>query len=113
MILITFIKHNLNTDKKELDYKQFKTIEELHSWLSCIGETLIYSLTKNNRVLTPSGSKKAHSSEVNLLEVMNKEENILFKVQKVVSNDGILFESIKHCSAELFDYIALKRVKTN
>lgn len=112
MIIITFIKHNLNTDKKELDYTQLESIEDLLPWLKSIGGEIIYILTKNKKILTPSGWKKAYTPTANLLEVFNINQKILFRIQKVVSNEGILFEDIKHCSEQLVDYIALKCVKT-
>jgi len=113
MVLVTYTKHNLFTNKKEMDYVSLNNLNEFINWLRELGDDVMFKLIKKNRVLTQTGWKPIEVSIPNLIQVKDSGTNMYYTIDKVVSDDGIIFEHINHCSEELVRYIALKRVEIN
>jgi hypothetical protein len=107
MIVITFIAHDLAADKRWLDYIQLESLDELVGWLQGMG-SLTFNLNKKKRILTAAGWEKCPAPVPNLIQIKSNDGNMLFKLEKIVSNEGILYEDVKHCSERIVDLVALK-----
>jgi hypothetical protein len=106
MILIVFTVHDLGTDKKHLDFIQLDHPQDFLGWLSGLGSQIVLNLTKKNRVFTAAGWEKTSIPVPNLIQVISDNEKVLFKVDSVRSDKGILFEDVKHCSEQFVDLVA-------
>lgn len=111
MILVTYTQHNLSTNKKEMDYVNLKDLDAVVNWIWELGDKVMFKLIHNTVYLTQSGWKNLEVSTPNLIQVKNTSTNMYYTVQKVVSNEGILFEHIQHCSEQLIQPMALKRLE--
>lgn len=108
MILIVFTRATPPDYRKQLDYARLDTLDEFWEWLNRQGEKLTYSLNKKKRTLTPSGWDKSGANPANLIQVIQGDPRMVTTIERIVSEDGILFENIKHCSESLVSLIALK-----
>jgi hypothetical protein len=108
MILVTYKQHFKGGSKPRLDYKQFETVQAFVDWFHSQGSRLYYRLIKKNRTLSPEGWDKKRPHDIVFLQAKDDTLNMLTTIDKVVSNEGILFEDVKHCSDVIVDCIALK-----
>lgn len=107
MILVTFTRQFLDSDKPQAEYKWFETVEQFIDWLKQQGD-LVYSLTKGSRSFTQHGWVKKIESPAQVLQATDTSLKMVVKVNKVIADDGILFEDVKHCSGLIVDWMALK-----
>ena len=109
MLLVTYIIQNIITGTSQMDYSTFETWGELYRWLTGYDGELIFSLNKQNYTLTSEGWEKMNVSPANLIQVrVDSPEKMFITVDKIVSDDGIIFENIKHCSETIIDLMSLK-----
>ena len=108
MILITYTRLDITTSKKQLDYVKLEALEDVWGWLEGLNGQIVFSLNKKKRVLTPSGFRKSPVVVPNLLQVVSHDENTLFNVLKIVSDEGVLFDYILHSSEKIVDLVAAK-----
>ena len=110
MIFAVFTRRPIGEGTKQADYKQFASIEEFVDWFQNQGDRLLFSLSKRNRSFTQNGWVRKESSPAQILEAIDTSLKMVTNVQKVVSDDGILFDNVIHCSEELVSCIASKCV---
>lgn len=110
MILVLFRVHDLATDKTHLDFIQLDHPQDVLGWLSGLGDQVVFNLIKKNKVLTAAGWEKTSVPVPNLIQVISRDEKTLFKVEKIISDKGILYSDISHCSELIVDLMASKYV---
>lgn len=109
MIIIYYIRTAPDNTKK-MDYLWLDTIEEFVDWFFSQGDQVTFSLNKKNRSLTQEGWEMSPVYAANVLTAYDSASQIAVKIIKIVSDEGILFEDIIHCSEMIVDQIALKYV---
>jgi hypothetical protein len=108
MTLIIFRVHELDTNHQYLDYIQLERLDEVLGWLAGLGSQIAFTLNKGSQILTAAGWETSPVSMPNLIQVISDDEKTLFKVDSIRSDDGILFEDVKHCSGLFVDLMAAK-----
>lgn len=104
MILVTFTRKFVDSLKSQAEYKWFENIELFVDWLQRQG-TLAYSLTKGSRSLTQHGWVKRTESPAQILQAMDTNLKMVLNVNKIISDEGILFDSLLHNSDEIVRHI--------
>jgi hypothetical protein len=108
MILITYTRHTLADDKKQMDYVKLAALDEVWDWILSLGGRLSFSLTKKKRTLTQSGWEKFEVNPPDVFTIFLDDPRTVITLYRIVSEDGILFENIKHCSGTIVDLVASK-----
>lgn len=106
MILVTYTKES--DAGKAADYKWFDSVEDFVGWFRMQGDNMTFSLVKKNRSFTQDGWVKKDVSTINSMSNLNRDTKTFLKVSKIITDKGILFEDIRHCSEEIVDCMALK-----
>lgn len=110
MIIIYYIRESVPDNTKQMDYLWMNTIEEFVDWFFSQGDQVTFSLNKKNRSLTPNGWEESPAYAANVLTAYDSASQIAVKIHKIVSDEGILFEDVIHCSEQIVNQIALKYV---
>jgi hypothetical protein len=110
VIVIYYIRESVLDNTRKMDYTSVNTVEEFVDWFFKLGDRVTFSLIKKNRSLTPEGWEKSPVYSANVLSAYDSHHQIAIKIIRIVSDEGILFEDIKHCSEMIVDQIALKCV---
>ena len=109
MIFVTYILHSKLFDRKVHDYATFESISEFLNWFESQGDELYFSLTSGKESLTESGWVKQIESPAQILRVVDTKRKTVTRINTVISDDGILFDDIRHCSKSFVRQMALKR----
>lgn len=108
MILITYTEYNLETQTKQLDYVQLKTLNDIWDWLKKFDGEINFILNRKKRTLTPKGWVPLTQNISNIIQIITNNGKMVVNIDKIISNYGIIFESINHCSQHFSLLIALK-----
>ena len=114
MIVVTYIRSITATQKRELDYISVDNIESFIEWFFNQGSRFNINLVDTDKILTSTGwipNPQPSIPVANILQALDDTLDMVITVQKIVSDDGILFEYIKHCSQQIVRHMALKYVK--
>lgn len=109
MILVTFTRKFVEQPQQQAEYKWFESVELFVDWLQQQG-TLAFSLSKGTRSFTQHGWVKRIQSPAQTMQAMDTTLKMVIKVNKIIADEGILFEDVKHCSEQIVDCMALKCV---
>lgn len=112
MILVTFTRRYISSSAPSYDYQRFETIEEFIDWYKEQGDAFNFTLPQRGRSLTQYGWLPMPASPVPVMETIDYRRRVATKIDRVICDEGILFEYIKHCSDSIVDCMALKCVKT-
>jgi hypothetical protein len=110
MIIIYYTRQILPSGSKQPDFAKVNTVEEFVDWFSSLGDRIMFNLVKKNRSLTPEGWEKSLAHSANVMQAYNTDQKMALTINKIVSDEGILFEDIKYCSEQIVDQMALKCV---
>ena len=108
MIFAIFTRQTLEGGKKQADYNQFTSVEEFVDWFQNQGDRLLFSLSKRNRSFTQNGWVRKEGSPAQILQAIDSSLKMVTTIDRITSNEGILFESIKHTAESIVDCMALK-----
>jgi hypothetical protein len=110
MILVTFTRQSIGSAHKQMDYGWFDNVESIIEWFNNQGDKPEYNLIKKNRSLTQYGWIDGTQLPAQVLRTTNTAIKIITQVDEIVSDEGILFSDIQHCSEQIIDCMALKYV---
>ena len=111
MIFAAFTRQPIEgTSKKQADYQKFTDVDAFVDWFRAQGDKLVYSLSKKNRSLTQNGWVRRDSSPAQILQAIDSSLKMVTTIDRIVSDEGILFDNVIHCSEELVSCIASKCV---
>ena len=95
-----------------LDYISVDDITSFIEWFFTQGDKFNINLVQQEKILTYSGwIPRPVYPPVNILQAIDETLNTVTTIQKINSDEGILFEYIKHCSTQIVAQMALKCVK--
>lgn len=110
MILATFTRQHRSGNKPQLDYQFFESIELLVDWFKSQGDKLTFSLSKKNRSFTQYGWVPKVQSSAQTMTAYDSTLEMVTRMHRITSDEGILFEDVKHCAGSIVDCMALKCV---
>jgi hypothetical protein len=111
MIYTYYTRQFLDTNIKQPDFVILNTVDEFIEWLLKQGDRITFNLVSKNRILTHEGWKKQVVPSAHLIQAYDSTQKIFITINRIVSDEGVLFDNIKHCSKVIIDEMALKCVK--
>lgn len=112
MILIAYTRRKEGTSKSKMDYTSVPDMDAFVDWFFKLGDKPHLNLPTQDTVLTEQGwIPNVVKPAICVMENKDTTHNMVISIKKIVSDEGILFEDIKHCSMRIVDYMALKCVK--
>ena len=109
MILVVFTWQYANTKSRKTDYKWFNTLEEFVQWYYDQGNKPVFSLPSQGfKSLTANGLVAKEQSPLPVMMNTDTTLNIVTDIVRIISDDGILFQSMIHSSKKMYDVMSLK-----
>ena len=110
MILATFTRQSLDSNHKQADYQWFDNLNSFVDWYKNQGDKLVYSLRAGKKSLTQNGFVTFIESPASILQVTDTTLRIHTEVEKLISDEGLIFNNIQHSSQQLVNCMLLKCV---